>query len=1374
MGGGGDANAGNQRVSQDAPVISSLRIQTSAYGRPIPFGFGKNRVAGNLLWYGDFKAIAHVTSTSTGGGSGGKGGGGGSVPTQQTITYTYTAAVLILLGRGPIQTVHAVWRDKERTSLGALGFSLFLGTNTQVPFSHLSTFFPSYALAYRHRAYVAAAALDLGDAAQLQNHSFEVQWKTARGSTGHTPKSFTVNMQTDQVTCAAHGYTAHLLVRVSSTGQLPAPLQAGADYYVENPTADTFQLSSQAGGTIIDLQPTATVAFTGNASGQLIVTSLSSSVKPGDYVATCTAIEPEMYFDPEINVPDGNPGAYVPTGNKWYYFDVVDPDGVNVGQVWGFDAMIYGPPGIPGRNGSSVEVMGLRLDMFHGFFHLGEYWTISVTTSGSGTHSVVPYVYDADPKDVVTEILLMAGIAPSRIGDLTAFSNYCIANGILVAPVYIEQRPAAELLENLAMIGNSDIIYSEDQIKLVPYSDEAVTANGVTFMPNASPVFALTEDDFLAEDGEEPVELVDEDMADAYNVIKLKFSNRDKDYAEDVVEAQDDDDIWVHGRRELDEPISALEIVDPRVAQMVVRLILQHKLYFRMGYRFSLGPGKADLLEPMDVVSLTYAPLGLSAVPVRIREIEEIDDERRDGFSFLVREFPAGAASAVLYPDEKGSGYNVNFNVLPGDVNTPVIFDAPAVATDSGFELWMAVSGASSNWGGCQVWSATDPGGPYKQVGNIHGAGRHGFLSAVFAAAPDPDETNVLSVDLTISRGSLSGGTQADADNFSTLSWVEGELVSFETAALTATHKYNLEDYVRRGVFNTPILPHVKAERFVRADQALFRYPYDPDLVGKTLYVKLPSFNVFGFATQGLDEVSAHAYLIQGPIGAPDAPTGFTVQQTGGILNFHVDAVEYLKLDRVEVRYADPGETDWNNGLPVTNILRGNTDSNGSVPPGEWRFFARTFDRANTPSKTWAVFDFFVDAEGFETIESRSSGPTWANLQFQNLISRSEELDDAAYSRAGIKAFGSGSVADSTAKLTSEGFNTAEYLQADTSTGQHRLDRAAALTVGASQTISAFAAPGEYTKVWLGSGSTNATDRVLFDLVAGTVSNQGANVTAANVGLPNGDGFRRIWAHFAAAPSATFCVGAVDVAGDVSFTGSGNDGFYATGLQVNDGAVPLPYAKTSAAANATADYFVKSVTAALVPESLQLAASLADADLWDKYVSHPQPFSTYTQLEIDKGIDGTVRVWTDIVSTLGPGVAEGTSSPKGQIDYRLAAGAYDGFEDWAVGTANFRYLKGGLRLDSSIGVAKITQFKTVIDAEPRTVTGTFTTDGTGSVPVTFAQPFHIAPPGVIVTPEGSGNVSASYTSLSATGFTGHFKSGGVAAAGTATYSTVGV
>jgi hypothetical protein len=188
---------------------------------------------------------------------------------------------------------------------------------------------------------------------------------------------------------------------------------------------------------------------------------------------------------------------------------------------------------------------------------------------------------------------------------------------------------------------------------------------------------------------------------------------------------------------------------------------------------------------------------------------------------------PIGVGTAVPHPKQATAGAPLDPFVAPGDTNAPIIFEPPAGLTNGAVEVWIIASGGSQ-WGGCQVWISTD--------GNTY---------------------------------ALAGTTQADADAYVTLCFCGGELVSFETATLTATCKYNLT-YLRRGAYGTAIGSHAGGTAFARFgpnDPSLFRYDYPASFVGQSVYVKLPAFNIFGQALQGLAAVSAYSYTLLGTGG---------------------------------------------------------------------------------------------------------------------------------------------------------------------------------------------------------------------------------------------------------------------------------------------------------------------------------------------------------------------------------------------------------------------------------------------------------------------------------------------------------------------------
>lgn len=203
--------------------------------------------------------------------------------------------------------------------------------------------------------------------------------------------------------------------------------------------------------------------------------------------------------------------------------------------------------------------------------------------------------------------------------------------------------------------------------------------------------------------------------------------------------------------------------------------------------------------------------------------------------------------------------------------------------------------------------------------------------------------------------------------------------------------------------------------------------------------------------------------------------------------------------------------------------------------------------------------------------------------------------------------------------------------------------------------------------------------------------------------------------------------------------------------------------------------FVKhDVSNTLVPDSQTLASAMTDVQLWDTFVYNPYVTCAYEAPELDMAFDTNVRVWSERSASLGPG-ATGTSDPYYEIDYRLAAGAYDGFERWTVGTASFRYLKSKAIIDTSTGVAYLSGFTVTADVEEYTLTGTNIAISVGGTAVTFTPRYHLAPSFQATAQAVAGAARyATYESLSATGTTIRvFNGSGTEVGGTVSWQSTG-
>ncbi len=489
-------------------------------------------------------------------------------------------------------------------------------------------------------------------------------------------------------------------------------------------------------------------------------------------------------------------------------------------------------------------------------------------------------IYDANPKEVIYDFLTNAqygsNFPVSRMANMSVYSNYCRAMGLFISPALTEQQEARVHLSELAQLTNSAFIWSEGKLKIIPYGDEEISGNGATYTPNLTPIYDLTDDDFIVSGSEDPVMCDRKTPADAFNQIQVEYLNRANAYNVEISEVKDQANIEKYGLRPQD-PIKMHAICEADTAKKVAQLVLQRTLYIRNEYEFKLG-WKYALLEPMDLVTLTDTGIGLNKTPVRVTSVEEDEDGL---LTVCTEDYPFGVSNATLYPSQPNAGYVANYNASAGDVAAPVFFEPPVSLTTTGLEVWCAVSGQSSIWGGCKVWASMD-GNTYKQVGTVYGGARYGALvAALDVTAP---------IALAGLGGQLFSGTAQDATLLNTLCWADGEdggeFFAYQTATLTGSNAYTLGGLVR-GAYGSTAGVHASGSKFVRVDQAITKSePLDVSLVGHPIYFKFTSFNVYGGGAQALADVTAYSYAITGKMLAlpPAQPTGLAVAiETNGV-----------------------------------------------------------------------------------------------------------------------------------------------------------------------------------------------------------------------------------------------------------------------------------------------------------------------------------------------------------------------------------------------------------------------------------------------------------------------------------------------------------
>lgn len=597
---------------------------------------------------------------------------------------------------------------------------------------------------------------------------------------------------------------------------------------------------------------------------------------------------------------------------------------------------------------------------------------------------------DVNPADYIVHVLQSVG-ADVVIDGIDNFRAYCKAADILIStPPNQKSAKAQQVINDIAEITNSLVFWSTDRLKIVPLADKPIG----DWTPANQIQYDLTADDFIAGSDGQLILYKRKDSSEAYNEATVEFINRANSYEKETVSFEVVADVQRNGLKPASKKTAHYLYTKAR-AQYYAEQLAMKRLYAKTQYTFRLDWAFCAL-EVGDLVTLTDKSCQLDHQIVVITSVNEAADGQLE---LTAEGKPSGTYAPAKYNVHENERPFVDYNQEAPSVNDVAIFQT--VGDVGGNQIFVGVN-APSGWGGCSVW-LSDNDQTYQRIGNISQQARMGRTKYGFAQ-------NGNFCNVVINQGVLKSGTHIDAERGNTLCWVNGEALSYENVEVHPNNWYTLQGLVR-GQYGTNAINHNADERFVRVDEALFRYPYRKEDIGKTIYLKFTSMNLFGSNEQGLDEVQSYQYTIV-PYYIPEVSnvTLFTkyYEIGNGVLSFDVvaqfDVPPINSLDTVELWYREPSGT-WKYGgsgngqITVSGCELGHTyevklkvkDSHGNTSQGVTKSITVAM-KTEVPNAPQGFSISFSDMAHFNWLEVRNADIDFYELRLDLKVGQNDGL----------------------------------------------------------------------------------------------------------------------------------------------------------------------------------------------------------------------------------------------------------------------------------------------------------------------------------------------------------------------------------------------
>jgi hypothetical protein len=789
-----------------------LQIQTSSNAVPITIAYGVNKLAPNLLWYGNFGSYPEYTK------SGGKGG------SKKTLSgYHYSSALDLGLCEGPIKAVGSIWKDQGVYSTASLNLNITLGNAASPSLAYLQD------VTYKGVATAWSVVYDLGTSASIGALQFEVYGLKYATAIVNGYDADPAEVIYDFLTNAQYGVGF-------PSGSIDASTLFGAS------GGASYQAYCWAVG--IGISPVLANRETANSilTRWLQLTNSAAVWSEGK-------LKFIPYGDETVNgaLYDGTPTTFVPDVAPLY--DLTDGD--FVGDAEADPVLVEVKDAYSTFNVQEIEFSDRKSKYNSTTITVWDQNAIELYGRRDGSTVTAHEICDKAMAQKVVQLILQRGVYVRNTYSFKLSFEFCLLEpmdivtltdsrlGLATTPVRIMSIDEDD--DGTLSVTAEEFLAGVGTAATYPVQGNEAVVVDWNVVPSAVNPPVIFEPPSGLTGGQREIWLaVSGGLAVTYKLAE--DSSTGLHYSSNTLTAESSGTALA---------FSAYLLADERSACLL-------QVYDGVGFQsvaFDLAAGTAS--------GATSGVTAFSIVPVpgSAWYHASLSCTMAATGSPIVSVVLKNGAGATSYAGAAGNGifvWGVDIGVFGGAssmITTPMTPTGATFDPDAQDPPIGAEGTKDPYWGGAVIHVSTDN-VTYGQIGLVNGPARHGKVTAYSGT--------VLSVNLIESGGTLDPASAADALNGATLSLVGDELISYGGAALTGANTYDLSDLVR-GLYDTAIVSHSAGERFARLDNAIFKYAVPAGYVGQTLYLKFQSFNIFGLGLQDLSTCATYEYV---PTGA--------------------------------------------------------------------------------------------------------------------------------------------------------------------------------------------------------------------------------------------------------------------------------------------------------------------------------------------------------------------------------------------------------------------------------------------------------------------------------------------------------------------------